>query len=55
MTVNIKSVAELLNLRVITWDIVYTATQEDGVMLKLNEQILREFPDNQHEISQELK
>ena len=55
ITYTIHSVSDPTNHRVISWDRLNKATQEDGVMVKLIVQILRGFPDSQHDLNQELK
>jgi hypothetical protein len=51
----IASVSNSQALTVITWDRLVKATQEDHVMVKLMEQILRGFPDSQHDMHSDTK
>ena len=55
VTADINSVMRLDEIYVITWEKLYEAVQEDPVMVKLIEVVLRGFPQSSYDIDEELK
>ena len=55
ITVTTNSVNSPQDLMVVTWPRLHKATQEDGVLVKLIEQIERGFPGSQHEMDNDIR
>ena len=51
----IHSIMRGETVKVITWERLYKAFQEDPVLLKLMEVVLRGFPQSGHDVDEDLK